>query len=138
MSKMPTGFYLCQSIFYGFEANHDELFRHRQSLPSKGRVADSESLECYAIGKAHRTEYSCALGASPQGYHYKVLLSSDPLTRCFQTCSPHHMLSLRHKYDCHVSPRVFSYWTCVSVRQQLLCFHLTRKGMRSSRYYTKL
>ena len=77
---MPTGFYLCQSIFYGSRDNHDAPPRHRHSLPSEGCITGSQSLECYVIGKAQWAVYSCSLCAHSRGwYHYKVLLSSNPL-----------------------------------------------------------
>lgn len=72
--KMPTGFYLCQSIFYGLRDNHDAPFRHRHSLPSKGCITSSHTLEGYVIGKAHWTVYSCSLGAHSR---------DDIITKCY-------------------------------------------------------
>lgn len=72
--KMPTGFYLCRSIFYGLRANHEAPFCHWHDLSSKGCITVSQSLECYVIGKAHWTVYSSSLGAHSR---------DDIITKCF-------------------------------------------------------
>lgn len=79
--KMPTGFYLCQSIFHGLRDNHDAPLCHRHSLPSKGCITGSQSLEGYVIGKAHWTAYSCSLCAHSR---------DDIITKCFS----HQILAL--------------------------------------------
>lgn len=72
--KMPTGFYLCQSILYGLGANHDAPFCHWHDLPSKGCITDRQSLEHYVIGKAHWTVYASSLGAHSR---------DDIIKKCF-------------------------------------------------------
>lgn len=103
--KMPTGFYLCQSIFYGLRANHDAPIRHQHNMPSKGCITSSHSLECYVIGKAHWTVYSRSVGAHSR---------DDIITKCFS----HQILSsirfqlrpTHHEFshdECQVSVRVW-------------------------------
>lgn len=71
MRNMPTGFYLCQSIFCGLRASGDAPFYHWQNSPSKGCITSSQSLECYVIGK-HIGLYILAT-------HSK----DDIITKCF-------------------------------------------------------
>lgn len=72
--KIPTGFYLSQSIFCGLRDNPDTPVFHWHDLPSKGCITGSQSLESYVIGKAHWTVDSCSLCARS---------GNDIITKCF-------------------------------------------------------